>query len=88
VGEFHYVHHAPGGIPYEDPNAIGRAVIEAAAACRAVSPASCSCPFPVRSLCPDRYLLVRPSARNRLSALPSHPIVIKVCATGVFDVLL
>ena len=30
VGEFHYVHHAPGGIPYEDPNAMGRAVIAAA----------------------------------------------------------
>jgi formiminoglutamate deiminase len=30
VGEFHYVHHAPDGTPYEDPNAIGRAVIAAA----------------------------------------------------------
>ena len=30
VGEFHYVHHAPGGAPYEDPNAMGRAVIAAA----------------------------------------------------------
>jgi formiminoglutamate deiminase len=30
VGEFHYLHHAPGGVPYEDPNAIGRAVIAAA----------------------------------------------------------
>ena len=30
VGEFHYVHHGPDGIPYEDPNAIGEAVIEAA----------------------------------------------------------
>ena len=30
VGEFHYVHHGPGGKPYEDPNAMGRAVIAAA----------------------------------------------------------
>jgi formiminoglutamate deiminase len=31
VGEFHYLHHAPGGARYEDPNAIGKAVIDAAA---------------------------------------------------------
>jgi formiminoglutamate deiminase len=31
VGEFHYLHHQPGGRPYADPNAMGRAVIEAAA---------------------------------------------------------
>jgi formiminoglutamate deiminase len=30
VGEFHYVHHAPDGAPYEDPNAMGAAVIAAA----------------------------------------------------------
>ncbi|WP_405881987.1 formimidoylglutamate deiminase [Streptomyces sp. NBC_01136] len=30
VGEFHYVHHAPGGIPYADPNAMGEALIAAA----------------------------------------------------------
>jgi formiminoglutamate deiminase len=30
VGEFHYVHHAPDGTPYEDPNAMGAAVIAAA----------------------------------------------------------
>lgn len=30
VGEFHYVHHGPEGGPYEDPNAMGLAVIEAA----------------------------------------------------------
>jgi formiminoglutamate deiminase len=30
VGEFHYLHHAPDGRPYEDPNAMGRAVIAAA----------------------------------------------------------
>lgn len=31
VGEFHYVHHAPGGSRYADPNAMGEALIEAAA---------------------------------------------------------
>ena len=30
VGEFHYLHHGPGGVPYDDPNAMGRAVIRAA----------------------------------------------------------
>lgn len=30
VGEFHYVHHAPGGARYADPNAMGEALIEAA----------------------------------------------------------
>jgi formiminoglutamate deiminase len=30
VGEFHYLHHRPGGARYSDPNAIGRAVIDAA----------------------------------------------------------
>src|SRR3954451_24034922 len=30
AGEVHYVHHAPGGLPYEAPNAMGRAVIAAA----------------------------------------------------------
>jgi formiminoglutamate deiminase len=32
VGEFHYVHHAPGGLRYSDPNETGRRLIEAAAA--------------------------------------------------------
>jgi formiminoglutamate deiminase len=30
VGEFHYLHHGPGGRPYDDPNEIGKALIEAA----------------------------------------------------------
>ena len=30
VGEFHYLHHGPGGQPYADPNAMGQAVIDAA----------------------------------------------------------
>ncbi|MBR7834962.1 formimidoylglutamate deiminase [Actinospica durhamensis] len=32
VGEFHYLHHAPGATPYADPNAMGHALIEAARA--------------------------------------------------------
>lgn len=31
VGEFHYVHHTPGGRPYADPNAMGEALQQAAA---------------------------------------------------------
>ena len=31
VGEFHYLHHAAGGRPYDDPNEIGRALVAAAA---------------------------------------------------------
>jgi formiminoglutamate deiminase len=31
VGEFHYLHHGPGGVPYADPNAMGHALISAAA---------------------------------------------------------
>ena len=31
VGEFHYLHHAPGGARYADPNAMGEALIAAAA---------------------------------------------------------
>jgi formiminoglutamate deiminase len=30
VGEFHYLHHAPGGRPYDDANAMGHALIQAA----------------------------------------------------------
>jgi formiminoglutamate deiminase len=30
VGEFHYLHHQPGGRPYDDPNAMGRALVRAA----------------------------------------------------------
>jgi formiminoglutamate deiminase len=31
VGEFHYLHHGPGGVPYADPNAMGKALLHAAA---------------------------------------------------------
>jgi formiminoglutamate deiminase len=31
VGEFHYLHHAPGGVPYADPNAMGASLMAAAA---------------------------------------------------------
>jgi len=30
VGEFHYLHHGPGGVPYSDPNEMGLALIRAA----------------------------------------------------------
>ncbi|WP_210439129.1 formimidoylglutamate deiminase [Nocardioides xinjiangensis] len=30
VGEFHYLHHRPDGTPYDDPNAMGLALVEAA----------------------------------------------------------
>lgn len=30
VGEFHYLHHSPGGTPYANANAMGEALIEAA----------------------------------------------------------
>lgn len=30
VGEFHYLHHGPGGRPYDDPNAMGEALVAAA----------------------------------------------------------
>lgn len=31
VGEFHYLHHRPGGEPYDDPNLMGAVLVEAAA---------------------------------------------------------
>jgi formiminoglutamate deiminase len=31
VGEFHYLHHGPGGTPYADPNEMGKMLIAAAA---------------------------------------------------------
>ena len=30
VGEFHYLHHRPGGDPYDDPNAFGASLVAAA----------------------------------------------------------
>jgi formiminoglutamate deiminase len=30
VGEFHYLHHGPDGTPYDDPNAMGEALVAAA----------------------------------------------------------
>ena len=55
VGEFHYLHHAPDGAPYDDPNAMGEAVIEAAAAgrhphhaARRLLPARRACALPRR----------------------------------------
>ncbi len=31
VGEFHYLHHGPGGVPYREPNAMAEALRQAAA---------------------------------------------------------
>jgi formiminoglutamate deiminase len=31
VGEFHYLHHGPGGARYDDPNEMGRVLVQAAA---------------------------------------------------------
>jgi formiminoglutamate deiminase len=31
VGEFHYLHHRPGGRPYDDPGAMAQALVQAAA---------------------------------------------------------
>ena len=31
VGEFHYLHHGAGGVPYEDANAMGAALVAGAA---------------------------------------------------------
>ncbi len=31
VGEFHYLHHGPGGVPYADQNEMGRSLLQAAA---------------------------------------------------------
>jgi formiminoglutamate deiminase len=31
IGEFHYLHHGPGGVPYQDPNAMAEALRQAAA---------------------------------------------------------
>ena len=30
VGEFHYLHHGPDGVSYDDPNAMGEALRQAA----------------------------------------------------------
>jgi formiminoglutamate deiminase len=30
VGEFHYLHHGPGGVPYDEPNSMGEVIVEAA----------------------------------------------------------
>ena len=53
VGEFHYLHHDPGGEPYADPNAMGAALIEAAARGRDPD-------HPAGHLLPDRRLWTAP----------------------------
>ena len=37
VGEFHYLHHGPGGVPYDDANEMGLALVQAAAEALAAS---------------------------------------------------
>ncbi len=32
VGEFHYLHHGPDGVPYDDPNELGHVIMQAAEA--------------------------------------------------------
>ncbi len=32
VGEFHYLHHGPDGVPYDDPNELGHVIMQAASA--------------------------------------------------------
>ncbi len=32
VGEFHYLHHGVAGVPYDDPNELGRVILDAATA--------------------------------------------------------
>ena len=34
VGEFHYLHHGPGGVPYQDPNAMAEALAAGGHRCR------------------------------------------------------
>ena len=52
VGEFHYLHHGPGGTPYADPNAMGAALIAGRRGGRAADHAA-------RHLLPGRRLAPR-----------------------------
>jgi cytosine/adenosine deaminase-related metal-dependent hydrolase len=49
VGEFHYVHHGSGGARYDDPNAVGEAVIAAAREAGFASPCSTAATSTVES---------------------------------------
>ncbi len=48
VGEFHYLHHGPGGARYADPNEMGRALLAGGRAGRA-SGSPCSTPATCRA---------------------------------------
>ena len=60
VGEFHYLHHGPGGQPYDDPNAMGHALVAAAADGRCAADAA-------RHVLPARR--DRPAAERGAAAL-------------------
>ena len=82
VGEFHYVHHAPGGRPYSDPNAMGHALQQAAQPTPA-SGSPCSTPATWRAdstpQATSRWTssssasATRPSKRGRLVSPISRP---------------
>ena len=55
VGEFHYLHHGPGGVPYQDPNAMAEALRQAAADAGVRLTLLDSC-YLAGGLAPDGYL--------------------------------
>lgn len=63
VGEFHYVHHQPDGTPYDDPNAMGRALISAAADAGLRITLLDTC-YLAGGLGPDGYLPLSPVQRR------------------------
>ena len=77
VGEFHYLHHQPDGTPYDDPNAMGHALVEAAQeagirialldTCYLVAAASASRPRASRSASPTATPTAGPERRTAAS---------------------
>ena len=61
VGEFHYLHHAPGGTPYDDPNAMGEAVLAGGARGRA-----CASRCSTRATCTAASTRFRDARRRRV----------------------
>jgi tRNA U34 2-thiouridine synthase MnmA/TrmU len=63
VGEFHYVHHRPDGTPYEEPNEMALAVVDAARdalpAIRAAAPEGLELFARVRSTRPQAPAVLR-----------------------------
>ena len=80
VGEFHYVHHQPGGQPYENANAMSEAVLQAGrdAGIRVVllmtayAPASLNLPLEEgqRRFCDASVRASRPFCSRRKSRYP------------------